>query len=263
HKCSPASDETGSCDRLPAQMLLEEKLAQGEIQIHRRQINKCVWATVRKEMDVSVCRVGNVGPSVSTAYRPRPGVFPLWRWDARHWGVLTTVPRDSCPITAQNEPEERARLGWAHQGWCGTPRGSHGANDDVNSALKPPLGGSGFSGHAPEEVPLIAERQTSSTVMYEHRGEGREPKASKHPVQITVIFQSERCRGDEMKCCHNVAVELIACTFSGHHLHGNTRSCDRRGFLKAHWDIFWKEGADVFPAPLSSLSSSSRLFCVR
>ncbi|KAK5876679.1 hypothetical protein CesoFtcFv8_026011 [Champsocephalus esox] len=51
-------------------------------------------------------------------------------------------------------------------GWCGTPRGSHGANDDVNSALKPPLGGSGFSGHAPEEVPLIVERQTSSAVMY-------------------------------------------------------------------------------------------------
>ena len=24
-----------------------------------------------------------------------------------HWGVLTAVPRDTCPITAQNEPGER------------------------------------------------------------------------------------------------------------------------------------------------------------
>lgn len=43
----------------------------------------------------------------SAAYRPRPGAFLLWRWDARRWGVLTNIPRDSCPITAQNEPGER------------------------------------------------------------------------------------------------------------------------------------------------------------
>ena len=62
---------------------------------------------------LKVSRVGNVGLTRSTAYRPWPGAFPLWRWDARHWGVLTTVPRESCPITAQNEPGERRD--WAGQ----------------------------------------------------------------------------------------------------------------------------------------------------
>lgn len=107
---------------------------------------------VQSSFPLKVSREGNVGLRGRTAYRPWPGT----RWDVRHWGVLTTIPRDACPITAQNEPGERrdwaghtkvmmeggrgglsdGKLGGQRirvaleingAGWSGTPRGEQRA----------------------------------------------------------------------------------------------------------------------------------------
>lgn len=121
---------------------------------------------------LKVSRAGNVGLPVSTAYRPWPCAFRLWRTCAGHWGVLTNIPRDPCPITAQNEPEEHRDWaghtkvmmegGWGAgrwkvrgqgyewllklmgQGGAGLPQLSMGPADDCKSILKQPLKGERF-----------------------------------------------------------------------------------------------------------------------